>query len=140
MALQTYTANASSISTLLANNTTKDITPSDVRTVHTNALDGIWNRVITSITDTDSPYTLDTDATQILLTDSTSGAITVNLPTVASSSGVIVTIKHNGSANSTTIDGNSSETIDGATTKVLSTQYDVVQIACDGTAWYIVSN
>jgi hypothetical protein len=37
-----------------------------------------------------------------------------------------------------TVDGNSTQTIDGATTKILSSQYDVVEIVSDGTNWHII--
>ena len=37
-----------------------------------------------------------------------------------------------------TIDGNGSETIDGATTIQLYEQYDYVRIACDGSNWHTI--
>jgi len=37
-----------------------------------------------------------------------------------------------------TVDGNGSQTIDGATTKALSSQYDVVEIVSDGANWHII--
>jgi len=37
-----------------------------------------------------------------------------------------------------TIDGNSSETIDGATTTTLNTQYEEVTLVCDGTNWHVL--
>jgi hypothetical protein len=139
MTLQSKTALEATIAANLADNTEGDITPTLHRAVENNIADGIWGLVSTAIDDTDSPYTLDVDVTQVLVTDSTSGAITVNLPAVASSSGRWITVKHVGSANSTTLDGNASETIDGATTKVLSTQYDFVKLFCDGSVWHIIS-
>jgi hypothetical protein len=52
---------------------------------------------------------------------------------------LVLTIKKiDASVNAVTIDGNASETIDGATTKALSSQYASYEIACDGSAWYIV--
>jgi hypothetical protein len=36
------------------------------------------------------------------------------------------------------IDGNASETIDGATTYTLTTQYESVTIVSDGATWWIV--
>lgn len=38
-----------------------------------------------------------------------------------------------------TIDGDGSETIDGATTKKMMTQYEMMEISCDGTEWHIVN-
>ncbi len=37
-----------------------------------------------------------------------------------------------------TVDGSESQTIDGATTKALSSQYDVLRITSDGLNWHIV--
>ena len=37
-----------------------------------------------------------------------------------------------------TVDGSGSQTIDGATTKDLSNQYDVVEIISDGSNWHII--
>jgi hypothetical protein len=140
MTLQTKTALESTVSTNLADNTTKAITPALHRAVENNIIDGVWLRVSTAIDDTDSPYTVSVLTTQILYADPTSGAITVNLPAVASSTGAILTVKNIGTTNAVTLDGNSSETIDGATTKALSSQYDVVTIHCDGSAWHIIGN
>lgn len=73
----------------------------------------------------------------MILADATSAAITVNLPAVAASAGrVLVVKKTDASANAVTLDGNASETIDGATTKALAAQYDVVTVVCDGSAWW----
>lgn len=38
-----------------------------------------------------------------------------------------------------TIDGDGSETIDGDTTKKMMTQYEMMEIVCDGTEWHIVN-
>ncbi len=73
------------------------------------------------------------------LVDATSGAVTANLPTASSSEGWVVVLKKvDASGNAVTADGNGSETIDGATTKALSSQWDFVRLVCDGTAWFIV--
>lgn len=84
-------------------------------------------------------YTVTTaDIGKTITVDATSAAVTVTLPTVASAAdGFVVTIKRiDASTNAVTIDGNGSETIDGATTLVLSTQYEAAQLRCNGTAWY----
>jgi hypothetical protein len=70
--------------------------------------------------------------------DASGGAITIALPPASSSAGLVYDIlKADGSANAVTIDGNASETINGATTKVLSNQYSSVTIICNGSGWYI---
>lgn len=78
-----------------------------------------------------------TDAT--ILMDATGGARTVNLPTAASSRGVRYNIKKtDASGNAVTVDGNASETIDGATTFALTVQYQSVTVQSDGTGWQIL--
>ena len=75
----------------------------------------------------------------LVLADATSGAITLTLPAVASANGAYIIVKKvDVSANAVTIDGNGAETIDGATTKALTAQYDAVTVACDGSQWWIV--
>lgn len=76
-----------------------------------------------------------------VLVDASGGAVTINLPAVASTGKRRYTIKKiDSSGNAVTIDGNASETIDGATTQSLATQYKYQEIHCDGAAWYIVGN
>ena len=80
-----------------------------------------------------------TVANHTILCNATSAAFNVNLPAVATSSGLKLNIKKiDSSANAVTIDGNASETIDGATTQALSSQYESLTIQCDGSAWYIL--
>lgn len=136
MATQSKTDLETTLSTNLANNTTAAITPTLHRAVITNVIDSLFGYAHTDIINTDSPYTLDIDATTVLLADPTSGAITVNLPAVASSSQRWVLVMNVGTTNALTLDGNASETINGATTFVMSTQYDWALLYCDGSAWY----
>lgn len=64
------------------------------------------------------------------------GTFTVTLPPAAATKGRSYYIKNVGSG-TITIDGNSSETIDGSTTKSL-TQYQHRLIVSDGTEWWII--
>lgn len=86
----------------------------------------------------DSPYTLVSEA-GYLRCNAAAGNMTVNLP-AAVGNGRLVTIKKiDSSANTVTIDGNGSETIDGATTLVLLNQYDAVMLIDAATGkWDIV--
>ena len=69
-----------------------------------------------------------------------SGAITINLPAASGATGRVYVIKKiSAGGNNVTVDPNASETIDGAATRVLTTQYESVVIQCDGTSWYILS-
>lgn len=72
-------------------------------------------------------------------------AITITLPSVSSPdcAGRIYTIKKGGMSDSTadvTIDGDGSQTIDGALTFLLSDDQGAVTIANDGTEWKIISD
>lgn len=74
-----------------------------------------------------------------LFVDASGGAVTVNLPAVASNSGRVINVKKvDSSGNAVTLDGNASETIDGATTLAISTQYQSYTVHCDGSAWWII--
>lgn len=76
----------------------------------------------------------------VVLADITGGSFTVNLPdaTIASNKNGEIIIKLNGaaSANTLTVDGNSSQTIDGSITRTLTTDYASMWIKCDGANWW----
>jgi hypothetical protein len=70
--------------------------------------------------------------------DASGGARTITLYAASSNAGRQIKIKKtDSSANTVTIDGNSSETIDGATTQVISAQYTSLSLVCDGSNWHI---
>lgn len=76
----------------------------------------------------------------IILANATSGAITVTLPLALESEQKRLTIKKtDSSGNAVTIDGNGTETIDGALTKSLATQYKAYELVAQGGSWWIVS-
>ena len=65
--------------------------------------------------------------------------INVNLPAAATAGdGYKYNIKNLASGFTLTIDPNSTETIDGATTFAISTQYQSITIVSDGTNWFII--
>ena len=67
------------------------------------------------------------------------GPVTISLSSASNESGNKYTIKKiDADANNVTIDAFSTETIDGVTTKVISTQWDTVQVVCDGSEWFII--
>lgn len=73
--------------------------------------------------------------------DSTGGAVTLTLPTAASYTGRHLTVKRiNGGGNNVILDGASSETIDGALTKTLASQYSSATILSDGTGWHVTAS
>lgn len=90
-----------------------------------------------SVTKTTGTYTLDTTY-DIVLCNCADGAITLNLPAAASSTGFEFTAtKIDSTINTVTIDGSGAETINGAATQVISAQWTSATIACDGSGWYI---
>jgi len=90
------------------------------------------------ITITTTTYTA-ADEVVILVDDDTAGsAVTITLPAASGASNRVYTMKKLGTTANVTVDGNASETIDGATTKALTTQYEVVRIICDGSNWHII--
>jgi hypothetical protein len=87
---------------------------------------------------TSATYTLD-NTYYVILVDATSNSITVNLPAIATSDKVTYVIKRiDNTANTVTIDGNLSETIDGNLT--ISLNYlDAITIICKSTTgWFIL--
>lgn len=95
------------------------------------------NGVILGIATKTANYTLvSTDNT--ILADATSGDITMTLPAAASHSGRVYTVKKINASNNVIIDANSSETIDGTTTKTLSGQWDSLTFQSNGTNWFII--
>lgn len=66
-------------------------------------------------------------------------SMTVTLPAASTMTGKSLTIKKTDSdfSKTVTIDGNAAETIDGAATYVLYTQYESVTIKCDGSNWHV---
>lgn len=117
----------------------------------TTALNGFGTATPVSTLETSQSFgagiiTTTTDLTlsaahHTVLVDATSGNITITLPAVATRARRIYCIKKiDSSGNTVTIDGNASETIDGATTVVLSTQYSGKQIQGNGSAWFIISS
>lgn len=71
--------------------------------------------------------------------DATGGAFTVTLPTAVGVAGKTYTVKRmNGGANAVTVACSAAETIDGAATYALSSQYAVVTVVSDDSNWLIV--
>ena len=107
-------------------------------------LDGVTSNIQTqmdakvpkgAITTKTGTATLTTGEEGIIIANKAT-AFTINLPAVSGNSGLFYHIKSIG-AGAVTVDGNSSETIDGQTTQVL-TQWNNMYIKTNGTTWYIL--
>lgn len=71
--------------------------------------------------------------------DTSGGNRIITLPTAAGIAGRIYTIKRiTAGANTLTVDANGAQTIDGALTVLLPTQWDVVRVQSDGANWLII--
>lgn len=88
-----------------------------------------------TITSTDTAAATD----YVILADATSGAITVNLLTAVGRNGKVYAVKKiDASANAVTVDTAGTETIDGAATKVLSTQYASTMLVSNNANWFVI--
>lgn len=77
---------------------------------------------------------------KLVLADTSSNAITVNLLAAATAgNGFEVAVKITDATNAVTIDGNAAETIDGAATFVLSSLNDTILLVSDGSNWFSVA-
>lgn len=73
----------------------------------------------------------------VIFCDATGGAFDVDLPDASVSAGVqIIVKKTDASGAAITIDPGGSDTIDGAASASLASQYDVIWIVCDGNEWF----
>lgn len=72
-----------------------------------------------------------------LLYVTNSSPVTINLPPAANSKYRVLDINNSGTS-TVTVDGNGSETINGSTTTIMSTQYDSITLHCDGIEWRII--
>lgn len=105
---------------------------------------GSWQNILGqssttyTITNVSTNYSvLTTD--QVLLCTSGSGGITLTLPAASSMTGKQLIIKKvDSGAGALVVDGNSSETIDGALTQTISSQYAYMILVSNGTSWFIV--
>ena len=105
---------------------------SDTQTLTNKTINGLVLKTVSKAAD----YTATMSDDIIVCTAS----LTITLPAVATSTGKVLTIKaKTGGAASIIIDGNASETIDGATTKTLASDFSTATIVCDGSTWHIVS-
>ena len=81
------------------------------------------------------------DRGKIILVNTAGGCVTMNLLAAATAGiGFVVGFKKvTSDANTVTLDGNSSETIDGAATFVITDDQQVVWLFCDGTNWHVIA-
>lgn len=79
------------------------------------------------------------DSDDLILVDTTSGSVTVTLPSAVGRRGRKFACKKLIAANTMTLAGAGSETIDGAATVGITTQYAARTVQSDGINWHIVA-
>ena len=101
----------------------------------------ISNVTVTSNLVTKTSAYAATASDQTILGNATTGSFSVTLPTSVGITGKIYIVKKvDSSVNTVTIATTSAQTIDGAASKVLSYQYDGMQIQSDGANWVIIAS
>ena len=76
----------------------------------------------------------------IYFVDTSLGDVTATLPAASGNGGALIEFVITDSTNSLILDGNASETIDGATTITYSSTYSHIKIRCDGSNWFRLSS
>lgn len=100
-----------------------------------NALVAAQGTVAVASTATDTTLTA---TNHLVLVDASAAARTITLPPAADVPEREYRVKKmDATANTVTLDGDGGETIDGAATYVLTTQYEVVEVVSTGTAWVV---
>jgi len=80
---------------------------------------------------------LDADKGKLIVVDATADNVVITLPTASANAGTVLFVKKtDATANTVTLDGEGSETIDSALTLVIDVQYIVEGVWCDGTEWH----
>jgi len=93
-----------------------------------------------AITTKNTAYTA-TASDETILANVSAGAFAITLPTAVGATGKTYCIKKiDSSANAVTVNTTSSQTIDGATSRLLTNQYDAIQVQGDGSNWFIIAN
>jgi len=122
----------SSILSLFADNTSGDISPQDLRDFVVTMMRPI--EVVAA-----ASHMLASDEGIIHVTYTVTAAVTITVATAEAYAGREVVIKDaggNASVNNITIATEAAETIDGAPTATISTDYGAVRLYSDGTNWF----
>lgn len=125
--------------TMTSNSATAVASQQSIKAYVDNSVSATQDIAVTSINNTDSPYTvLSTD--YLILVDASSAAVTVNLPTAVGIEGKQYIIKKTDTSlsNGVTVDASTTETIDGALTKTLRTQNESIKLVSDGANWQLI--
>ncbi len=124
----------SALQTLLADNTSRAISPQDLRDAIYSAL-GAVPSVAKS-----AGYTATEDDCVIAVTTADSN-VTIDLPAAASTrvGKFYIVIKADSGTGDVVVDPNSAETINGASTKAIDPQYGALLVINTGSAWFALA-
>lgn len=107
-----------------------------------SAVTALQTTTFVSVATGDSPYAL-AAGVDVVLCDSSSGAIEIDLPAASGNAGRLVTIIRTSTGNNVTIDPNGSEHLDGTDSSFTMTgtgdDDKQIQIICDSTEWWLVT-
>lgn len=103
-------------------------------------LPGTKTYAVTSIDDSDSPFTATVGAqTTVIIVDASSDPVNISLPTAVGISGKRFTFKKvDDSANAVTVDGDGAETIDGVPQRSIEEEFETFTVVSDGANWHVV--
>jgi hypothetical protein len=88
-----------------------------------------------------SAYPIVANTDSIISADATSAPVTITLPTAVNIQGRTFTIKRiNSGANAVTVATTSAQTIDGAATRSLGSQWSSVTVVSDGANWLVIAS
>lgn len=79
-----------------------------------------------------------TGSPAFITADTTAGSVTLTLPPAASVTGYRAEVKKIAAANTLTVEGNGSETIDGSANLAWTTQYQSFAFVSDGSQWWLI--
>ena len=75
---------------------------------------------------------------EVVIVDAVGGARTITLPAIHENGNIIDVKKVDASINNVTVDGAGGDTIDGALTQTILSQWESIQMVSDGSNWYII--
>ena len=85
-----------------------------------------------------TPFSVNAQEVIVVDDDTIGGAAAVDLPTAESRESTKVTIIKSGNTGNVTVSADGSETIDGAATASLTTQYQSITLFSDGAEWFSI--
>lgn len=99
-----------------------------------------WKASMAVLTQTGSSLTVSSQPTPITyLCDTSSNSITANLPSAATSKGLVRYFKKIHASNTMTIEGDSTDQVEGGNNVAVTDNLDARNIVCNGTAWYVLN-